>query len=202
MIASEQPAVGVMETDWAENRAEVPNDLFRKYIGKYIDVFYSTYKRDKFRTRIERGTEPGTVEIYVSHRGMEQMPTTKIDNVQGAGFAWAVMPPESGARGGDAVAADDALRRAGDASPKRRVTPAAAANAPKHARLEKGRWLLEADRRRSIRPRVAPRRPGTRPHRLHRRRSRSLDRHSTSCASPIRTPTWRGRTARRASSRS
>ncbi|HXT02788.1 MAG TPA: outer membrane protein assembly factor BamC, partial [Casimicrobiaceae bacterium] len=54
VIASEQPAVGVMETDWAENRAEVPNDLFRKYIGKYIDVFYSTYKRDKFRARIER----------------------------------------------------------------------------------------------------------------------------------------------------
>ena len=82
-----------METDWAENRAEIPQDMLRKYIGKYIDVFYSTYKRDKFRTRIERGTEPGTVEIYVSHRGMEQVPTTKIDNSQPAGFAWAVMPP-------------------------------------------------------------------------------------------------------------
>ena len=46
-----------------------------------VDVFYTTYKRDKFRTRIERGTEPGTVEIYISHRGMEQVPTTKIDNV-------------------------------------------------------------------------------------------------------------------------
>ena len=63
VLATEQPALGVMETDWAENRAEIPQDVFRKYIGKYVDVFYSTYKRDKFRTRIERGTEPGTVEI-------------------------------------------------------------------------------------------------------------------------------------------
>ncbi len=42
VIATEQPALGTMEPDWAENRAEIPNDIFRNYIGKYIDVFYST----------------------------------------------------------------------------------------------------------------------------------------------------------------
>src|SRR5205823_13686060 len=93
VLAVEQPGVGVMETDWAENRAEVPQDFLRKYVGKYLDVFYSTYKRDKYRTRIERGTEAGTTEIFVTERTMEQVPTVKIDNVQGAGFAWAVMPP-------------------------------------------------------------------------------------------------------------
>jgi outer membrane protein assembly factor BamC len=93
VIAQEQPALGVMETDWAENRAEIPQDLLRKYVGKYIDVFYTTYKRDKFRSRIERGVEPGTVEVYISHRGMEQVPTAKIDNAQPAAFAWAAMPP-------------------------------------------------------------------------------------------------------------
>jgi outer membrane protein assembly factor BamC len=136
VIATEQPAVGVMETDWAENRAEVPNDLFRKYIGKYIDVFYSTYKRDKFRTRIERGSEPGTVEIYVSHRGMEQMPTAKIDNVQGAGFAWAVVPPNPGL---EAEMLSRLMIRFGapETVADAAVTPAAAANAPQHARLEK-----------------------------------------------------------------
>jgi outer membrane protein assembly factor BamC len=92
VIATEQPAFGTMETDWAENRAEIPNDIFRKYIGKYFDAFYSTYKRDKFRTRIERGIEPGTTEIYISHRGMEQVPTIKVDNSSPAAFAWAAMP--------------------------------------------------------------------------------------------------------------
>jgi outer membrane protein assembly factor BamC len=93
VVAVEQPTIGVMETDWAENRAEIPMDPVRRTIGKYIDIFYSTNKRDKFRTRVERGVEPGTVEIYVSHRGMEQVPTTKIDNASPAAFAWAVLPP-------------------------------------------------------------------------------------------------------------
>jgi len=94
VVATEQPSTGVMETDWAENRADMPSDFLRRTVGKYLDAFSSTYKRDKFRERIERGTEAGTVEIFVSHRGMEQVPTVKIDNVQGAGFAWALMPPD------------------------------------------------------------------------------------------------------------
>ena len=92
-LALEQPSTGVMETDWAENRAEIPQDLIRRTLGRALDIFYATYKQDKFRSRIERGVEPGTVEIFVSHRGMEQVPTAKIDNSSPAGFAWAVMPP-------------------------------------------------------------------------------------------------------------
>jgi outer membrane protein assembly factor BamC len=136
VIATEQPQVGVMETDWAENRAEIPQDLLRKYIGKYIDVFYTTYKRDKFRTRIERGTAPGTVEIYISHRGMEQVPTTKIDNSTPAGFAWALMPADPGL---EAVMLTRLMMQFGapEATAEAAVSPAAAANAPVHARLEK-----------------------------------------------------------------
>jgi len=136
VLATEQPGVGVMETDWAENRAEIPQDLLRKHVGKYLDVFYTTYKRDKFRTRIERGSEPGTVEIYVSHRGMEQVPTTKIDNVQGAGFAWAVMPANPSL---EAEMLSRMMMRFGapEAVAEAAASPAAAAAAPQHARLEK-----------------------------------------------------------------
>jgi outer membrane protein assembly factor BamC len=93
VVAMEQPSIGVMETDWAENRADIPQDAVRSAIGKYIDIFYNTYKRDKFRTRIERGVEPGTVEVYVSHRGMEQMPTALMQGASPVAFAWAVLPP-------------------------------------------------------------------------------------------------------------
>jgi len=136
VIATDEPTLGIMETDWAENRAEIPQDILRKYIGKYIDVFYTTYKRDKFRTRIERGAEPGTVEIYVSHRGMEQVPTVKIDNVQGAGFAWALMPPNPGL---EAEMLSRLMMRFGvpETSAEAATSPAAAATAPVHARLEK-----------------------------------------------------------------
>jgi outer membrane protein assembly factor BamC len=140
VIATEQPALGIMETDWAENRAEIPQDILRKYIGKYIDVFYSTYKRDKFRTRIERGADPGTVEIYVSHRGMEQVPTTKVDNVQGAGFAWGLMPPNPGL---EAEMLSRLMMRFGtpEAVAEAATSPSAAASAPQHARLEKADGL-------------------------------------------------------------
>jgi len=73
----DSPNIGVMETDWAEDRAKIPQDIIRSTIGKVLDGLYSTPLRDKFRTRLEPGKEPGTVEIYVSHRGMMEIYPTE-----------------------------------------------------------------------------------------------------------------------------
>jgi outer membrane protein assembly factor BamC len=135
VMATEQPALGVMETDWAENRAEIPQDLLRKYVGKYLDVFYTTYKRDKFRSRIERGAEPGTVEIYISHRGMEQVPTGKIDNSSPAAFAWALMPPNPDL---EAEMLTRLMVRFGTSEPQAVAAVAQASAQPERARVEKG----------------------------------------------------------------
>jgi outer membrane protein assembly factor BamC len=67
-LTVDQAASGVMETDWAENRAKLPTDFIRSTIGRVFDGLYSTGERDRFRTRVER-TASGT-EIYISHRGM------------------------------------------------------------------------------------------------------------------------------------
>jgi outer membrane protein assembly factor BamC len=69
LISINIPEAGVMETDWAENRAKIPQDWIRNMLGKLIDQIYSTAERDKFRTRLER-TDEGGSEIYISHRGM------------------------------------------------------------------------------------------------------------------------------------
>ena len=71
-MAQEQSEVGIMETDWAENRAKLPQDILRATIGKVFDSLYSTGERDKFRTRLERAAN-GDTEIYVSHRGMVEV---------------------------------------------------------------------------------------------------------------------------------
>ncbi|MGH8730287.1 MAG: outer membrane protein assembly factor BamC [Burkholderiales bacterium] len=73
LMDREMPDVGIMETDWAENRAKIPDSTLRKLIGKVLDQAYSYPERDKFRTRLERGEEPGTTEIYISHRGVYQV---------------------------------------------------------------------------------------------------------------------------------
>ena len=76
LLAMDQPNLGIMETDWAENRAKLPNDFIRNTIGKVLDSVYSTSERDKFRTRFERSPNGGT-EIFVSHRGMQEVYTNK-----------------------------------------------------------------------------------------------------------------------------
>lgn len=73
ILILDRPELGVMETDWAEDRAKIPQDIVRSTIGKVLDGLYSTPERDKFRTRLEAGKEAGTVEIYVSHRGMMEI---------------------------------------------------------------------------------------------------------------------------------
>jgi outer membrane protein assembly factor BamC len=77
LIKIEIPEAGVMETDWAENRAKIPQDFIRNTLGKLFDGAYSTAERDKFRSRLERGADPGTTEIYISHRGVVEVYTTK-----------------------------------------------------------------------------------------------------------------------------
>jgi outer membrane protein assembly factor BamC len=69
LIQVEVAEAGVLETDWAENRAKIPQDIIRSTLGKILDQVYSTPERDKFRTRLERGGD-GSSEIYLSHRGM------------------------------------------------------------------------------------------------------------------------------------
>lgn len=76
IIKVERPEAGVMETDWAENRAKLPDDFIRRSLGKVLDSLYSTGERDKFRTRLEPGSEAGTVEVYISHRAMEEVYTS------------------------------------------------------------------------------------------------------------------------------
>ena len=77
IVNVEMPEAGVMETDWDENRARISDPGFiRGILGKLLDQVYSTSERDKFRTRLERGAEPDTTEIYISHRGMEEVSTS------------------------------------------------------------------------------------------------------------------------------
>ncbi|MGE0332967.1 MAG: outer membrane protein assembly factor BamC [Ramlibacter sp.] len=79
LLTLDQANLGIMETDWAENRAKLPQDFIRNALGKVFDSLYSTGERDRFRTRLERNAAGGT-EIYISHRGMiEVYNTTQKD---------------------------------------------------------------------------------------------------------------------------
>ncbi len=77
VINVERPEAGVMETDWAENRAKIGQDFIRNMLGKVLDSLYSTPERDMFRTRLEPGVVPGTTDVFISHRGMYEIFTSE-----------------------------------------------------------------------------------------------------------------------------
>jgi len=73
-IKSEDQAAGVMETDWAENRAKIPQSAIRDVLGKVFNV-YSSNEKDQYLTRLERGKDGKSTEVYITHRGIEQVYT-------------------------------------------------------------------------------------------------------------------------------
>ena len=72
-IKSEEPSIGQMETDWAENRAKIPQDALRRLFDKVgLGGVYSTSERDKFIIRVEK-SKNGTTDIFFAHKGMEEV---------------------------------------------------------------------------------------------------------------------------------
>ncbi|MFT0851845.1 outer membrane protein assembly factor BamC [Achromobacter sp. F4_2707] len=73
-IRTENPRTGLVETDWAENRAKIPEGWIRSALGALIDQVFDSGERERFRTRLER-IDSNTSEIYISHQHMYEEPT-------------------------------------------------------------------------------------------------------------------------------
>lgn len=90
LVNIDQPDTGVMETDWAENRAKLPQDFVRNTLGRVLDQVFSTGERDKFRTRLERTGQSDSTEIYISHRGLLEV----VANQQSGATLWQARPSD------------------------------------------------------------------------------------------------------------
>jgi outer membrane protein assembly factor BamC len=91
LINIDSPSTGIMETDWAENRAKIPQDFIRNTLGKVFDSLYSTGERDKFRTRLERDSN-GYTDVFISHRGAEEVLTGSDKTTS----VWTARAPDPG----------------------------------------------------------------------------------------------------------
>ncbi|MEY4907549.1 MAG: outer membrane protein assembly factor BamC [Pseudomonadota bacterium] len=90
-LTTDTPQVGVMETDWTENRAKLPNDIISRTVGKVFDKLRDTGERDRYRTRVERNGP--VTEIYISHRGIEQVGSVERT---GESLRWQGRPGDPG----------------------------------------------------------------------------------------------------------
>jgi len=70
-LKTDNPSTGIMETEWVEYKADIPQTGIRKFFAKTLGTAYSTGNRDKFRIRLERGTD--ITRIFVTHKGMEEV---------------------------------------------------------------------------------------------------------------------------------
>lgn len=73
VVKSESAELGLLETEWAEKAVYVPEAGIRGQLARALGSLYSTSERDKYRIRIEAGKESGTTEVFVSHRGVEEV---------------------------------------------------------------------------------------------------------------------------------
>ncbi|MEO8332101.1 MAG: outer membrane protein assembly factor BamC [Gallionella sp.] len=73
VIKFEEQAAGVMETDWAENHAKIPQSPMRNVLGNMFDNSYSSGERDQYLTRLERSKDGKSTEVHISHRGIVEV---------------------------------------------------------------------------------------------------------------------------------
>ena len=83
-----------METDWAENRAKIPQSWLRNVVGKVLDQAYSAPERDRYRTRVERSADGRSTEIYLSHRGAYEMFVNDANLRQTGRTVWQPRPAD------------------------------------------------------------------------------------------------------------
>ena len=191
LVKIEQPEAGVMETDWAENRAKIPQDVVRDLLGKFARLGLLDLAS---ATSSARGS---SARPTARHRDLHQ------PSRHGGGLHHAARSAEqrTGRHALAAAAADPELEaeflrrlmvRLGAQDEKARTLDGERRAASRSAEIKKGVDGAEhAAGDRAVRPRLAPRRPGARPRRLHRRGPRPRRRASTSCATPIPRARWR-----------
>ena len=121
-----QPSVGLMETDWAENRAKLPQDFLRATLGRLIEPLYSTGERDKYRVRVEATTSGS--EVFVSHRGLTEVYANEAKD----STVWRGRPSDPTL---EAEILSGLLVKFGSKPEEARATVANAASAPARARV-------------------------------------------------------------------
>jgi outer membrane protein assembly factor BamC len=88
LIKRETPSTGILETEWSENRADIPQGPVRSALSKVFDGLYSAGTRDKYRVRIEQSTKAGYSELYLTHYGMEEV----LEGQEGERTIWVNRP--------------------------------------------------------------------------------------------------------------
>ncbi len=77
-ITREDKQLGVMETNWLENKANAPTG----WLSKLLNRMMSTGLRDKYRARLEKTGKPGVSRLIITHQGMREEAAEDINSIK------------------------------------------------------------------------------------------------------------------------
>ncbi len=83
-VRVENPQLGVMETEWIDAdkiKKDEKIGVLNKF-DKWLDKLSGFADKKKFRTRLDRGEEKGTTEIYMTHRSVTGAPDDGKNRIQ------------------------------------------------------------------------------------------------------------------------
>ena len=83
-VKKENPETGVMETEWIKQEDLKVNDkkgALDRFDAWLDSLASGTANRKKFRTRLDRGLQEGTTEIYMTHRSVDAAPDLSLIHI-------------------------------------------------------------------------------------------------------------------------
>lgn len=86
-LQSDNPKIGVMETEWTDNHNASPQGTLGKMMNTVVSNLFSSPVRDQFRLRIERVDATHT-ELYLFHKRVEEV----LNHDSHTGGLWQPMP--------------------------------------------------------------------------------------------------------------
>jgi len=132
----DSPALGLLETNYMEQRPDLPVGGIRSVLSRAMGTLYSTGIVDQFRMRLERSADGVGTEVYISHQRMEEIYT---GNTKDADTRWVPRKPDPEAEAAMlkklllriGVTADTATRVVDSAKPADNVDAKIAGAAPR-----------------------------------------------------------------------
>ncbi len=90
-LDKDEPKIGIIETEWGENRADAPGGFIVDMVKKVFKNAYSVDTRDKYRMRLEPINKNRT-ELFITHYGMKEVVAGEVEGFPQT--AWQVRPSD------------------------------------------------------------------------------------------------------------
>lgn len=89
-LATEDPAIGIMETDWLLNQADLPSTGVGGFLDSLLGFVSDTGERDRYRIRFGRNASGQTVVTLVYTQSVEKAVYDGVSTREASGYTWQV----------------------------------------------------------------------------------------------------------------